>query len=102
MSQIPTTGSIPACTLTFHVPIISQLIKSGPATYFLLNILECIEPFTAQILWLQIKNLFPQVIYTIYTLHFRTEWYVWSSKNRCHTTLPSIKFVYSHINLNSL
>jgi len=63
MSQTPTLqppGSILACMLMCHVPIISHLIKSGPATYFLLNILECTEPYMAKMLWLQMKNLFPQ------------------------------------------
>lgn len=76
----------------FHVPIISQLIKSGPATYFLLNILECTEPYRANKLWLQIKNLFPQVIFT--NLHFRTEWY---GLAKIDATLPSMTFLYIHL-----
>lgn len=69
MSQIPTLqppGSILAFMPVFHVPINSQLIKSGPAT----NILKRTEPHTAKILWRQIKNLFPQLIciYTTYIL----------------------------------
>lgn len=81
-------GSILSCILMFHVPIISHLIKSGPATYFLLNILECTESYTAKKLWLQIKNLFPQVIFK--NPHFRIEWYVCSSKNRCRITINDI------------